>query len=369
VDSNSTSLDGYGGRVIINKNRGQFTFNAALGFLSPGFEVNDLGYSAFSDIINSHFFATYRWTTPTSFYQQAGISAGVFSNYDFGGNHTAQGYRFGSYLNLPTGEGGDFALMYFPQTYNSRLTRGGPLTLNPVSRSAELELFSDGRKWYVLYFYGFIESGESDITKTITTQIEFKVLPTLTVQIGPTLSYEKNAAQWITSVNDPTANQTYGKRYLFADLNQTTLSANIRADWIISPKLSFQVYIQPLIASGSFNNFKALRKAKSFDFISYGSEGSTMQKSDGSYQLDIDGAGPVSPVQIGNPDFNYLSLRGNAVLRWEYRPGSTFYFVWTQSRENVDPDGTFRFGHSFNNLLSIRPDNIFMIKFNYWLGM
>ena len=50
-------------------------------------------------------------------------------------------------------------------------------------------------------------------------------------------------------------------------------------------------------------------------------------------------------------------------------PGSTVYLVWTQSRENIDPDGSFHFGRSFNNLMDIKPDNIFMLKFTYWFGI
>ena len=101
-------------------------------------------------------------------------------------------------------------------------------------------------------------------------------------------------------------------------------------------------------------------------------EGSALERiisSDGdvSYTLDSDGDGPSQARTIGNPDFNYISLRGNAVLRWEYMPGSTLFLVWTQSRQEVDPNGEFRFGKSLNNLLSVRPDNIFMIKLSYWL--
>ena len=82
---------------------------------------------------------------------------------------------------------------------------------------------------------------------------------------------------------------------------------------------------------------------------------------------DADGEGPSESVTIGNPDFNYISLRGNAVLRWEYMPGATIFFVWTQSREDVHSDGNFYFRKSLNTLLNIKPDNIFMIKLTYRL--
>ena len=88
---------------------------------------------------------------------------------------------------------------------------------------------------------------------------------------------------------------------------------------------------------------------------------------DVSYTIDSDGIGTSSAKTIGNPDFNYMSLRGNAVLRWEYLPGSTLYLVWTQSRQDYEAAGDFRFGKSLNNLLGVKPDNIFMLKISYWL--
>ena len=92
VDSSATSLTGYSGRLILNKNRGRFTFNTAFGFISPKFEVNDLGYGSYSDIINAHFSVLYRWTNPTEMYQSASVYAATFVNSDFGGNITDQGY-------------------------------------------------------------------------------------------------------------------------------------------------------------------------------------------------------------------------------------------------------------------------------------
>jgi hypothetical protein len=82
--------------------------------------------------------------------------------------------------------------------------------------------------------------------------------------------------------------------------------------------------------------------------------------------VDADGSGPSQPYSFSNPDFNFKSLRGNAVLRWEYRPGSALYLVWTQSRSDNENFGDFQFNHSITRLWSARPDNIFMVKFTYW---
>ena len=373
VDSSATSLTGYSGRLMLNKNRGRFTFNTAVGFISPKFEVNDLGFGSYSDYINAHFYTNYIWNVPTGFYQYFGFNAATFVSYDYGGNRIAQGYRVGSYFASRDYYGANLSYVYNPSTLSSRRTRGGPLTLNPEKNSVNFEVNTDNRVWWVLTLGGNFSTGDDGTSRGIYTNFEFKVLPTLTLAVGPEFYKDIYETQWVGNFVDNFAADTYGKRYNFSHLDQNTFMANIRADWIINPKLSFQVYLQPLIASGNYSDFKFLERPKSYDYTIYGENGSTIEKNTNengeiiSYTIDPDGEGPAESKTIGNPNFNYVSLRGNAVLRWEYMAGSTLYLVWTQSREDVEPTGEFQFGDSFRNLLSVKPDNIFMLKITYWL--
>jgi hypothetical protein len=374
VDSSARSLTGYAGRLMLNKQRGQISLNAAIGAMHPRFEANDLGYSSYSDRINGHVVAGYRWNDPTEYYRTLGFDVAAFVNYDFGWNKTAQGYWLGSYVTLPNYYGGNWNFSYNPASLNARRTRGGPLTLNPVTRSYNLELFTDSRAWWVLYFGGYTETGGQGESHSAYSNLELKVLPTLTVSVGPELSRDISEAQYVSAFSDPTAQDTYGKRYVFAHLDQTTVAANIRFNWILSPRLSFQIYLQPYISSGAYSNFKELLKPRSFDLRKYGEGGSTLvptTSSEGNiteYTLDPDGTGPGRSTTIDNPDFNYRSLRGNAVLRWEYMPGSALFLVWTQSRSDVEPTGDFKFNRSFDRLMDAIPDNIFMLKLSYWWG-
>ncbi|MDP4174281.1 MAG: DUF5916 domain-containing protein [Bacteroidota bacterium] len=372
VDSSATSMTGYAGRIVVNKNRGPVVFNAALGLMSPEFEINDLGFNLYSDLINAHLYTGYRWNTPTSIYQNAGIFLAAFTSYDFGGNRTAQGYYTAGSLTFPNLYGISISNIYYPETYNNRRTRGGPLTLNPVSRYTKASLYTDSRLWMVLNLSGYARTGEDADSYSASTTLEIKVTPTLTVQFGPTYTKDDFGAQWVTSYADLSAKNTYSRRYVFAHLDQTTLSMDTRADWIISPKLSMQLYLQPLISTGKYSFFKELRRSKTYEFLKYGEEGSSLiTKTNGTgeltYTFDADGQGPAVSKTIDNPDFRYLSLRGSAVLRWEYMPGSTIYLVWTQSRQDYSYNGDFDFGQSMNTIFDVHPDNIFMVKISYWL--
>ena len=150
-------------------------------------------------------------------------------------------------------------------------------------------------------------------------------------------------------------------------VRQTEISANIRLDWTFTPKLSLQLYLQPLISHGNYTAFKELARPKSYDFNRYSEN--EIVRSNGEYEIDPDGNGPAESFTFDNPDFNFKSLRGNAVLRWEYLPGSTLYLVWTQNRWDERLDEPFLFRRSVRHLADTRPDNIIMLKATYWLSL
>jgi hypothetical protein len=126
------------------------------------------------------------------------------------------------------------------------------------------------------------------------------------------------------------------------------------------------MYVQPLISVGEYTAGKELARPKSYQFATYGTGGSTIARQGDDYTVDPDGGGPAVPFSFSNPDFNFKSLRGSAVLRWEYVPGSTMYLVWTQQRIDESYPGEFKFGRDVRHLLQSQPDNIFLIKLSYW---
>lgn len=366
VDSSATSLTGYAGRVRLNKQKGKFYMNAALGFLNPKFEVNDAGFVGRSDLINGHVVVSYRWNEPTETYRFFELGGSAFRSYDFDGNKTWDGFfHFGNFqfLNFYSI---NWSGAYNPQTVNNRRTRGGPLTLNPPGYQADISASSDQNK-SVVYDLGYSTyQSRSGTSNSVYGGISWRPTTSISISFSPSFDRNIEAAQYVGSGIDPTATATFGSRYVFAQLDQSTASAGIRLNWTFTPKLSLQLYAQPLISSGNYELFKELARPKSYDFNVFGETNSTITRNGDEYTVDPDGVGPAAAFTIGNPDFNFVSLRGNAVLRWEYLPGSVVYFVWTQSRADFTPDGEFKFGHSFDRLLSADTDNIFMVKMTYW---
>jgi hypothetical protein len=142
-----------------------------------------------------------------------------------------------------------------------------------------------------------------------------------------------------------------------------------RLDWTFTPALTLQLFVQPLIASGQYTQFEEFTRPRTLERSVYGVDQGTIAYAGGVYTVDPDGAGPAAPFSFGDPNFTFRSLRGSAVLRWEYLPGSTVYFVWTQTRSASDPFGTLEPSRDIKGLVGPAPENIFLVKFSYWLGL
>ena len=193
------------------------------------------------------------------------------------------------------------------------------------------------------------------------------------VSLTPSFSWDENAAQYVTTRTDPTATAFYGTRYVFAYLKSRTWSLDTRVNWTFTPNLTLQLYAQPYFSTGDYSSFREFARPRTLEKVAYGKNVGTIAYTPGTngaagtYLVDPDGAGPAAPFSFQNPDFAYRSLIGNAVLRWEYRPGSTVYFVWTQNRSGEDAACNFDFARDRTKLFRDRPTNIFQVKASWWI--
>jgi hypothetical protein len=196
------------------------------------------------------------------------------------------------------------------------------------------------------------------------------------VIVGASLSRSRSTAQYVSTVSDPAATHMYGNRYVFAPIEQTTFDVDARVNMTFTRGLTFELYMQPFVSSGNYGTLKELAAPRTFDFLEYGTDTGTIERQeDGRYLIDPVGDG-ARTFLVSDRDFNLRSLIGNAVLRWEWRPGSTLFLVWQQGRsERLTstglPEGThgeFSLGSDTRDIFSIKPENTFMVKLTYWLN-
>ncbi|HOI45114.1 MAG TPA: DUF5916 domain-containing protein, partial [Candidatus Aminicenantes bacterium] len=367
LDPNATTLSGWGGRFSLAKQQGNFLFLTQIGLLSPGFNPNDAGFQySSSDKINITVLPAYQWTKPGKVFRNAILVGGPFRNYDFGGNKTWDGYLLSLEGTLVNYWYVNVMAAYNPRTMSNSLTRGGPLALMPRGYQIDAFAETDGRKPVVFEASTSFYRRPGDGSEWMGgLEARWKPKSNINISFEPEYSIQKSEIQWVTRVEDPLMTSTYGSRYVFGRIDQKILSSEIRLNWIFTPKMTLQLYLQPFIAVGRYDKFKELARPKAYAYNVYGDGGSTVAHDGEGYRVDPDGGGPAKPFTIENPDFNVKSLRGTAVLRWEYRPGSLLYLVWTQNRADYAHPGEFRLRRDLGDLLTAPGDNIFLLKVSY----
>ena len=366
----STSLQGWTGSVNLNRQSGNVLFNTAIWGTSPGFESNDLGFQTGGDIAGAHAVLNWRKEKPDRWSRSRHLYAAKWWTWNFGGKRQSDGVY---------GSAGLTTMGYWSywidaglsrRAQDDRLTRGGPAAAKAGGGFVDFGFNSDSRKkvWLDTSFsYGWNEEGNWGASGNVN--VSFKPFSSLSLSVGPSVDRSRGIAQYVETVTDPLATHTYGSRYVFADIDQLETSMTTRVNWILSSKISLQVYIQPLISVGDYWDFKEFARPKTLSFLKYGQDiGRISSEAGGIYAVDPDGDGPAPPFTFEDPDFNFKSLRLNAIFRWEWRPGSTLYLVWTEDRQDLANPGQFSAGSDIGKLFSAPSNDIFLVRLAYWFS-
>lgn len=373
-DPRRTSLSGTSADLSLTKEGGNT--NWALGFstTTPGFEVNDLGFQTRVDRISGAAFLGHRWTRPSRRFRQASVSASAGPSWNYGGDMIQMALSANVFAQLLNYWGANLFTTYQREAVDDRLTRGGPLALSPEAWNVGANVFSDQRQSVNGGLFGYYtRDAAGGWSLQFSPSIAWHPSSAVVVRFGPSYSIGRTAAQFLGARPDGLAAATFGSRYLFAELYQHQVDLTMRVGVTFTPDLSFQLYLQPFAFSADYGGFKELRAARTFDFSVYGRDDGSTLTYDGAanrYTIDPDGAGPATALTLDNPDFRVRTLQTNAVLRWEYRPGSTLYLVWTQRRAGAFSDPRFDLGRDVGReLLRDPPTNVLLIKLNYWLSL
>lgn len=365
VDPDATSMSGMAGRVWVNREKGPWFSNSAVGFITPGFENNDMGFSSRTDVVNMHTGAGHSWNKANRWRKRWHALVAVAQSWNFAGQHTMNQVYFGSNLEQMNALSWDMSLGWVGRSVSDRGTRGGPAMLNPQGGWGNLYFDTNGNS--KLFFSVGVEPNydvEGSYELPANFRIVWKPSSSLSFTVRPSYSVNRNDAMYVTQAADPLATSTYGGRYVFAALDQRTAAAEMRMDFSVTPSLSIQAYVQPLVSSGRYSDYRELARPGTYEFLAYGRDGgSTIDPAGGT--ADPDGAGPAPAINLGHPDFTYRTVRGNLVVRWEYLPGSTAYVVWTQERSGDTDDGRFDLSPTLSELGRTPANNVFLVKLSH----
>ena len=373
VDPARTSLGGYMYEFAIQR-AGNLHFSIDHKVVSPGFEINDIGFQGRVDYRALTTLLGRRFPEPTGIFRSRLIYGYTYHAWNFGGDPFLHGGAIGAEASFKNFWDAGVTASYRARTLDDRMTRGGPLAASPANWELVMSTGSDSRKSVSAGGQVVVSSSEEgDRYVSAGLSVEARPSSSVTIELGPTLARSHGTAQYVTTSADPLATDTHGSRYIFADIDQTTVSLETRLDWTLSPELSLQLYLQPYVAAGDYSRFKEFLEPREYAFAVYGEDRGTLEQetlANGRtlYTADPDGAGAAEPIQFRNPDFTLRSLRGNAVLRWEYRPGSELFLVWQQQRQGRRFLGDFEMGRDLRGILAQPATNVLMLKATYWLG-
>ncbi|HVZ47186.1 MAG TPA: DUF5916 domain-containing protein [Gemmatimonadaceae bacterium] len=371
-DPAATSMRGYGLYTRVARQSGDWQWEVMENIRSPGFEVNDLAYLGDADYLYTNANILRQWTRPTRWYRSMGVTAGGQVRFTYDGTRDDEQedvfyqWSFPNYWRLRV-----FGI-YRPSSEDARLARGGPVLMRNGYRFGHFQVSTDARKPAVfdLTFEGSTGTDDPTADFTIAPGVAIKPASNVFVQLSPTWNSGTTSAQYVTAVADPTATAFAGHRYVFAWLDSRTLSLDTRVNWTFTPNLTLQVYAQPYISAAAFSRFREFAAPRTLTKRDYGTDVGTItyDAAGNAYTVDPDGAGPAAAFTFANPSQTYRALRGTAVLRWEYRPGSTIFFAWTQQRSGASTAGDFDLARDRTAMLADPANNVFVVKMNWWVG-
>lgn len=367
VDSTLTSLSGYGGSLQFGKQSGRFNFMAFLFLNSPGLEINDIGFLSSTDEIMQIGWAGYRFNEPFSIFRSVSLNINQWNLWDFGGQHQVMGVNFNGHAEFKNLWSSGFFVDAESDVYSNSVLRGGPTMIIPGGYSTRLFVESSSRKKFVGEISGFYHRGfeDSGIRYGVDLDFTYKPISNLTISVYPEFSYRQSELQYVDQQHFEESS-----RYIFGSIDQKTFSTSLRLDLILSPELTIQFWGQPFIATGDYSQFKYITDPKAANFQDrfhiYGSEEITFVEGENIYNITESGSG--LNYHFGNPDFNFKEFLSNLVFRWEYRPGSFLYLVWSQNRSDSDSYGIFEFENDFRDIWEVHPRNTLMLKVSYRIG-
>ena len=344
-----TSLSGTDLQLRADKVAGVFTYGAFYERLSPGFETNDIGFLSQADQQIAQGYLSLQSSEPRAFWRNASAQIFQFNQFTTNGlpvTNFSELDLFTEFNNRMTFSASLWADNLTP-AYCDRCARGGPAVRGTPDFNLLINVGADPRPKVVPTFaaiYTVGDYGKSTLWR-IRPYVTVRTRSNLSWELGTRYQRNRNDTQWYDNLGVIGSDTTH---YLFAHLDQELLSFTSRLNYTATTTLSLQCYAEPFITTGRYFRLRELANPRAASY----------EDRYRPYALNTDDA-----------SFNIKELHASAVARWEYRPGSTVFVVWTQGRDQDERDpGSFLPVRDLRNLFSARPNNTFLIKASYWLN-
>ena len=360
-----TSMEGWGGHFGGGKKGGKFRLATDVEWRSPGVDLNDVGYLRQADFIREGINLVYNVNKPKWIFNNYYFSVDQRHHWSYGGENTMDELDNHGKLRFKNLWVLDLDLDYTFNTFDTRQLRGGPALRIDNNTSAQIFLQSNSSKKLSVA----AGADHTWFTDRISWSNQFDFVVLWNVTNSFSLSSH-------TSYLDERFNSQYVKQVLIEDkkeyvvgkINRQTIYTTLRIEYFITPELSLQYYGSPYASTGKYTDYRKVNNAKALDLEKRYS--SLIIEEEGDNQILVDEDGNVMlDFSTENPDFDYQEFNSNFVLRWEYKTGSTLYFVWTNTRSNYESEYNPSVFDSIKKIVDLKPQNAFMLKLSYWFSL
>ncbi len=371
-DPERTVLAGFAAKADLFKLEGNLRFAGFLLTSSPGFEANDLGFQNTSDLALAGGWVGYQQYEPGRILRSWSVNTNVLAGATYGGEPLVLTGNINGPFQFNNFWGGTLALAAEGPVLSASMLRGGPAFLKPAAWHVLSNLYTDERRPISLGTT-FRMSGEPEAgTRSFRAESNLNIRPAhhMDVSLGTSYANIRSDVQYVATRQVPSRTH-----WVLGALDQTTVAMTARLNYALSPDVSVQFYAQPFVSTGWYSDFKLVADARaprlSDRTHTLGpDEISATADDDGRirHHVDLDGDG-ATDFSFDDPAFSFRQLRSNLVLRWEYRPGSTLFLVWSQGRTDIDRNGRFRFADDVDALRHADSTNVLLVKASYWFGL
>jgi hypothetical protein len=366
VDPTRTSLSGFGATWQVGQlgatKHWRYGFGGDL--RSPGLELNDTGFQISSDRTIPYVWGQYHEEEPSDHVMNWQANADVYEVNNFEPTVLSYGLETNANVQLSNYWGLGTYWNLARNLWDPVALRGGPaLRVNPTI-SGNAMIMTDNRK-PVVASLGFRVARDwtSDMLLVgVDPGATIQARSNIDLYVGPSFTQRIDPMQYVAEADDTTG----AHHYVLGTIQQSTVSLTVRANWTFSPHLSLQVYAQPFVSTGKYSELKDVDNPHADAFAD---RFHVLQGNDYTIMGDTVYANYRGTYSFAKPDFDVRQLRSTLVLRWEYRPGSTVFAIWSHGQTSTIDDGRFQLGTDLAGLMRASEQNIVMLKINYWIGL
>jgi len=362
VDSLRESLGGHGALLRLGKKGGQWNYHLQGQYRSPGLNLNDMGFLRQSDFIREQVQVSYEMNEPKNWIRNYSLMLSQEAEWSLGGENTGQEIRAALLLRNNSLWSFGFNSRYIFSILNTRELRGGPALRNDPNyllgisvKSNSSKNFSGGVS-YDFSSYGMKNSYENSLL------LDFTWLPVKRFK----LSGQAHLWQWlyhqqyVSSISGSSSTE-----YVVGTIDRFTTAFTFRSELYVTPELSIQFYGSPYYSVGSYDAFRRVEDSRARNI------NDRLELLELNYDPVVNKYSyekEAEPYSFDNPDFSFMQFRTNVVFRWEYKLGSTLYFVWAHDRSGWE-SAYNPIGDIAGDLFGIGGNHVFMVKANFWFSL